>query len=200
MSARLPCEPDLSGWAIGIGIPDMTEFRRINERAVAAAQHDFIITVILARDHEIGDSIPVEVRGRQVELVSPSRQLKRPRDPERSIAGAEKNYGGIRGEIGDGKVKMTVVRKVPNRDRHHRSKSGNVAGAHHVSLAIAEKLRKRAVAVSHNHVEVAVPIEVAGNQRSRILADQVTRSDLLESAIRLAQFDGKKMLAGLVAL
>src|SRR5215469_2014770 len=83
-----------SGRTIGIGIPEVTELGGIGERAVAIAEHDFIVGVIFARYDEIGDSILIEIRGRQVEFGSPFRQLKRPGAPERAIACAKKHDGG----------------------------------------------------------------------------------------------------------
>src|ERR1700676_2536663 len=111
----------------------MAEFRGIGECAVAIAEHDFIVFVILARDREIGNSILVEVRSRYMELGSPFRQLKRPREPERAIAGAEKNGGGIRSEIGDDKVKIAIVGKVPYRNGRYRTKGSNVARSNQIS-------------------------------------------------------------------
>ena len=157
----------------------MAEFRSIGECAVAVAEHDFVIVVILARDHEVGNAIAIEVGSCDMELGSSSRQFERPGEPERAIAGAEKDCGGIRSEIGDDKVELAIVGKVADRDRRDRSEGGDVARTNQIALAVAEKLQQRAVAVSHNHVEVAVSVEVANNQRAWILTDWVMRSHIL---------------------
>src|SRR5580704_38186 len=163
----------------------MAKFGSIGEGAVAIAEHDFIIVIILARDHEIGNSIAIEVGSRYMEQGSSSGQLKRPGEPERAIAGAAKNCGGIRSEIRNNQVKMTIVGKVASRDRRYRSKGGNVARTNEVAFAVATKLQERTIAVSHDHVEVAVSVEVAHNQCAGILADRVMRSHALECAIGL---------------
>jgi len=73
----------------------MAELRGIGERALASAEHDFVVVVILIRDHEISNAILIEVRSRNVELASRPGQFKRPGSPERTIASAEKDYCGI---------------------------------------------------------------------------------------------------------
>ena len=178
----------------------MAEFGGIGECAVAIAEHDFIIVVIFARDYEISNSISIEVRSRYMELGSPSRQLKRRREPERAIAGAKEDCSGIRSEIRYDKVKIAIAGKVADRDGRDRSKDGNVARRNHIAPAVAKKLQERATAVSRNHVEIAVSVEIAHNQRAGIRADQVMRSHAHEYAIGLAELDGKKMLTGLFAV
>ena len=178
----------------------MAKFGSIGECAVPIAEHDFVIVVILARNHEIGNSIPIEVRGRYMEQGSSSRQLKRPGEPERAIPGAAKNCRGIRSEIRNDKVKMTIVGKVASRDRRYRSEGGNVARANQIARAVAQKLKERTVAVPRNQVEVAVSVEVANNERAWILTDWIMRSHIYECAVVPAELDGKKILSEVFAV
>jgi hypothetical protein len=60
----------------------MAEFRGMGESAAAIAEHDFIIVIIVACDHEIGNSIPIEIGSRYMEQGSSTGQLKGPGAPE----------------------------------------------------------------------------------------------------------------------
>src|SRR3954470_3106252 len=178
----------------------MTEFRGIGECAVASAEHHFIIAVILAGDHEIRNSILIEVRGRYAKLGSDSGQIKGPRELEGTIARAQQDCSGIRSEIGDDQVNIAVVGKAAGRDRRYRSKSGDLARIHQVAPAVAKKLQHRATSVSRDHIELAVSIEVADNQCTAILADEVMRSYADKCAIAFAELHGERELAGALAI
>jgi hypothetical protein len=56
----------------------MAEFCGMGESAVAIAEHDFIIVIVVARDHEIGNSVAIEIGGRYMEQGSSPGQLKGP--------------------------------------------------------------------------------------------------------------------------
>src|SRR5579863_3521361 len=198
MNAVDPCVS--SGGAIGIRIPEMAEFRSIGKCAVAIAEHHFVTVVIVPRDDEISYSILIEVCSSYVEFCSPSRQRKRPRKPERAIACAEKDCGGIGAEIRHGKVKIAIASKISDRDGYYRAEGGNLARTNHVAPAVAKELQERAVAVPHNHVGVAVSIEVADDQREGITANPVMRGQTPECTVCLAEQDGKKMLTGVYAI
>ena len=60
-----------------------------------------------------------------MELLSHLRQGKGPRLPERSIAGTEKDFRGIRLRIRDSEIKVAIVRKVADRDGDDRPHGGD---------------------------------------------------------------------------
>src|ERR1700733_3268700 len=172
----------------------MAEAWGIGECAIAIAEHDLVIVVIFIGDHEIGNSISIEVRSRNVEFHASSWQLKRPLRLERSIPPAKENLSGIRPKIRDGEVKIAITSKVADRYRRYRSKSGDFACANHIALTVAKKLQNRAIVISHKNVGVAVSIEVADSQGARLPPNQVAGSYTLKCAICPAKEDGKNML------
>ena len=72
----------------------MAQLGGVRKCAIAVAEHDFVVAVVLAGDYQIGNSIAIKVRRCNVELCSSLRQLKRPCLLERAIAGVKENACG----------------------------------------------------------------------------------------------------------